>query len=153
VWSDYCLSGREDLVISSLHGKDARKVLLFIGVMTVHSLAEGIGMGMSFGGGLSLGFSINIAMAIHNLPEGITVALVLVSKGVSPLSATVSQKSGFGRILVTLFQLWATFSALPQPLMAIPSYWFVEVFSAILPFGLSFSAGAMVSHLRPSLLS
>lgn len=60
--------------------------------MTAHSLTEGIGMGMSFGGGTALGLCVNIAMAIHNLPEGIAVALVLVSKGVSPGIATVNSK-------------------------------------------------------------
>ena len=89
VLSDYILSSHEDLSIASLKGKDAKKVLIFIGVMTIHSLAEGIGMGMSFGGGTSLGLFVNIAMAIHNFPEGIAVALVLVSKGISPLTATV----------------------------------------------------------------
>lgn len=40
--------------------------------------------------------------------------------------------------------MWAAFSAIPQPLMAIPAFWFVETFTDVLPFGLSFSAGAMV---------
>lgn len=88
--SDFYLSSYDDLSVASLQGKDAKKVLLFIGVMTAHSLTEGIGMGMSFGGGTALGLCVNIAMAIHNLPEGIAVALVLVSKGVSPTIATVS---------------------------------------------------------------
>ena len=89
VISDMFLANHDDITMASLRGRDAKKVLLFIGVMTIHSLAEGIGMGMSFGGGVSLGFFVNIAMAVHNLPEGIAVALVLVSKGVSPTTATV----------------------------------------------------------------
>lgn len=42
--------------------------------------------------------------------------------------------------------MWATISALPQPVMALPSFWFVETFEEILPLGLSFSAGAMVKN-------
>ena len=90
VVSDHFLSKYENLSIATLQGADARKVLLFVGVMTAHSLAEGIGMGMSFGGGMTLGLFVNIAIALHNLPEGIAVSLVLVSKGVSPWFAMVS---------------------------------------------------------------
>jgi zinc transporter ZupT len=118
---------RDDLTIGELHGADARKALLIVGVMTLHSAAEGIGVGVSFGGGQDLGVLMTIAIAIHNVPEGLAISLVLVPRGVSVLMA------GW----------WSVFSSLPQPLLAIPAFLFVALFQPVLPVGLGLAAGAM----------
>ena len=51
---------------------------------------------------------------------------------------------------------WSIFSSLPQPLMAVPAFLFVEVFRQLLPYGLGFAAGAMIwmvfSELVPDAL-
>jgi ZIP family zinc transporter len=114
--------------LGSLKGEDARQALLIVGVMTVHSAAEGIGVGAAFGGGATLGLLITVAIAIHNIPEGLAISLVLVPRGTSVLSAAG----------------WSIFSSLPQPLLAVPAFLFVNEFSSILPIGLGFAAGAMV---------
>lgn len=114
--------------VASLTGHDARKALLIIAVMTAHSVAEGVGVGASFGGGATLGWVITLAIAIHNIPEGIAVSLVLVPRGASVRSAA----------------WWSIFTSLPQPLLAVPAYLFVEQFKTILPAGLGFAAGAMI---------
>ena len=111
-----------------MRGGDARRAVLIIAVMTAHSAAEGVGVGASFGGGDALGLAITIAIAIHNIPEGVTISLVMVPRGASVRSAA----------------LWSIFTSLPQPLLAVPAYLFVEQFTAILPAGLGFAAGAMV---------
>src|SRR5215207_6434644 len=49
--------------VGDLRGADARKALLIVGVMTLHSFAEGIGVGVSFGGGAALGVFITLAIA------------------------------------------------------------------------------------------
>jgi zinc transporter ZupT len=114
--------------IGQLTGGDARKALLIVAVMTAHSIAEGVGVGASFGGGDALGLAITIAIAIHNIPEGVTISLVMVPRGSRVRSAA----------------LWSIFTSLPQPLLAVPAFLFVEQFRAILPAGLGFAAGAMI---------
>jgi len=129
VGANHIISRRgEDLDVADLEGADARKALLVLGIMTAHSFAEGIGVGVSFGGGEKLGLFITAAIAIHNIPEGLAVALVMVPKGTKPGRAA----------------LWSIFSSLPQPLMAVPAFLFVYFFEPWLPVGLGLAAGAMI---------
>jgi zinc transporter ZupT len=119
--------GRE-LHLGALQGADARRALLVVGVMTLHSFSEGVGVGVAFGGAEALGILIAVAIAVHNIPEGLAISLVLVPRGTS-----VRNAAG-----------WSIFSSLPQPLMAVPAFLFVEEFSGVLPIGLGFAAGAML---------
>ncbi|MDX1545437.1 MAG: ZIP family metal transporter [Rhodothermales bacterium] len=128
VGSRRLLSERNDLHVGNLQGADALKALMIVGVMTVHSFTEGVGVGVSYGGGDALGVFITTAIALHNIPEGLAISLVLVPRGTG-----VWKAAG-----------WSIFSSLPQPLMAVPAYLFVEAFAPLLPAGLGFAAGAMV---------
>lgn len=114
--------------VSQLRGANARKALLIIGVMTAHSFAEGIGVGVSYGGGAELGLLLTLAIAIHNIPEGLAISLILVPRGMG-----VWKAAG-----------WSVFSSLPQPLMAIPAFLFVTTFEPFLPVGMGIAAGAMI---------
>jgi ZIP family zinc transporter len=126
----------EGLEIARLAGADAAKALVIVGGMTIHSAAEGIGVGVSYGGGERLGVLITIAIAIHNIPEGLAISLVLVPRG-----ATVAAAAW-----------WSVFSSLPQPLIAPFAYLFVETFTPFLPVGLGFAAGAMIWMVFAELL-
>lgn len=116
------------LHLGTLRGADARKALLIVGVMTAHSAAEGIGVGAAFGDTGTFGVLIAAAIALQNIPEGLAISLVLVPRGTRVRSAAG----------------WSVFSSLPQPLLAVPAFLFVEQFAAVLPVGLGFAAGAMV---------
>lgn len=121
---------------ASLRGEAAVRALLIVAVMTVHSVAEGVGIGAAFGDGETLGILIAIAIAVHNIPEGLAISLVLVPRG-----ASVRAAAG-----------WSIFSSLPQPLLAVPAFLFVDAFQGVLPAALGFAAGAMVWMVARELL-
>jgi zinc transporter ZupT len=128
VTADQLISRRSETDLGELAGGDARKALLVLGIMTAHSFAEGIGVGVSFGGGEKLGIFITAAIAIHNIPEGLAISLVMVPKGTKAWKAA----------------LWSIFTSLPQPIMAVPAFLFVVLFEPWLPVGLGLAAGAMI---------
>lgn len=136
VLSHRALSSREEVVLGRLTGDDAMKALMIVGVMTIHSVTEGVGVGVAFGGGEALGLFIATAIAVHNIPEGLAISLVLIPRGTS-----VGKAAG-----------WSVFSSLPQPLLAVPAFLFVEQFRPFLPVGLGFAAGAMLWMVASELL-
>lgn len=83
-----------------IKGADASKAILVVGIMTLHSFGEGSGVGVSFAGskGLTQGILVTLAIAVHNIPEGLAVSMVLASRGVSPQKA----------------MLWSIITSLPQ---------------------------------------
>ncbi len=102
--------------------------IIFLGVMTAHSFAEGISVGVSFADTLSFGVFISLAIAVHNIPEGLAIGLVMVPSGTSPGKA-----------------VWSSIaSSLPQPIMAVPAFLLVNAFNRYLPFSLGLAAGAMI---------
>jgi ZIP family zinc transporter len=122
---------------------DFRKLVLILGVLTVHSFPEGVAVGVAFGElglagaetveafGLAvpvLAAFMTLAISIHNVPEGVAVAIPLRSLGV-----------GEWRMV-----WWAVFSSLPQPIGAVIAYAFVSVARSFMPAGFGFAAGAML---------
>ncbi len=126
----YKLKGDENLIedLPNSFKNDFWKGALIILIMTAHSAAEGIGIGTSFGGSVKFGILMTLAIAIHNIPEGLAISAVLVSKGSTWWKAA----------------LWSIFTSLPQPLLAVPAFLFVSIFKPYVPIGLGLSAGAMI---------
>ncbi|XP_004302515.1 PREDICTED: putative zinc transporter At3g08650 [Fragaria vesca subsp. vesca] len=125
-----CLEQYGEVSMLDIKGADATKVVLVIGIMTLHSFGEGSGVGVSFAGskGFSQGLLVTLAIAVHNIPEGLAVSMVLASRGVSPQNA----------------MLWSVITSLPQPLVAVPSFMCADAFSKFLPFCTGFAAGCMI---------
>ena len=122
------LLARYEVQVGGVRDAGGRRIVLILVVMTVHSIAEGVAVGASFGGGMTLAALVTVAIAVHNIPEGLAITAVLRPQGVS-----IAKCAG-----------WSVFSSLPQPLLAVPAYLFVDAFLPGLPFGIGFAAGAMV---------
>jgi zinc transporter ZupT len=114
----------------------ARQIVLLLGVMTAHSFSEGVAVGVSFGGSGALATAITVAIAVHNIPEGLAISAVMRAKG-----QRVAACAG-----------WSIFSSLPQPLMAVPAFLLVDWARPVLPYGLGFAAGAMAFMVLDELL-
>lgn len=105
-----------------------RATLVFI-AMTIHSLPEGIAVGVGYASGDErLGLYLAIAIAIHNIPEGLAIAIPYRAEGMS---------------IGKCFWL-AVLSSLPQPVAAVPAAILVGLFKPLLVPSLGFAAGAMM---------
>lgn len=82
------------------------------------------------------GILVTLAIGLHNVPEGLATATVLVARGI-PASRAF---------------WWTLATSLPQPLLALPSFVFVDAFSSLLPLALGFAAGCMVWMVFAELL-
>lgn len=127
IFTQWILKKLPAVSIKDVAQADTRKILLIMIVMTVHSLSEGVGIGVAFGNGAAFGILIALALAIHNIPEGLAISLVLYPRGISAWKCVG----------------WSIFSSLPQ-LLAVPAFIFVLHFHPYLPAGLGFAAGAML---------
>lgn len=112
---------------------DKKNTLLFFSV-TVHNIPEGMVVGVAFAaagaeGAVLSAFFLAVGIAIQNFPEGMCVAFPLRAKGMSPLKSFLfSQGSGFIEI--------------PSCMIGAVAATFV---SGLLPWALTFSAGAMIA--------
>lgn len=112
-----------------------RTTLLTLAI-TLHNIPEGLAVGVLFGGvaagfeGASIGGAVALALGIglQNFPEGFAVAMPLRRLG-------LSRTKSF---------LYGQASAIVEPMAAVLGAWLVMTFEPILPYALSFAAGAMI---------
>ena len=105
------------------------KVMLFVMAIAIHNLPEGIAAGVGFGSGdRGAALTVAIGIALQNIPEGMVVISPLLLAGVSP-RWTFLLALGTGMV-----EVFGTFLG----------YFAVSVSQAILPFALAFAGGTML---------
>ena len=112
------------------HGNERmNKVLLFVLAIAIHNLPEGIAAGVGFGSG-NTAEAILIAggIALQNIPEGMVIIAPMLSAGIKP------KKTFF----------YASLTGLVEVLGTLIGYFAVSLASAILPFALAFAGGTML---------
>ena len=106
-----------------------KKIWLFIIAITIHNFPEGLAVGVGFGAGdIGAGTSLAIGIGLQNLPEGLAVALPMMTLGYSRWTAIGV----------------AALTGLVEPLGGIMGVGAVTLFHPVLPLGLAFAAGAML---------
>ena len=111
------------------HRADLNKVLLFVMAIAIHNLPEGIAAGVGFGSGdTARALIIAGGIALQNIPEGMVIIGPMLAAGVSP------KKTFFCAMLTGLVEVAGTFLG----------YFAVRVSAAILPFALAFAGGTML---------
>lgn len=121
-----------------------KRSILLVSAITIHNIPEGMAVGVAFGGlateipGMTLVGAIMLAIGIgiQNFPEGAAVALPL-------------RKEGFSRMKSFMF---GQISAIVEPIAAVIGVILVTSIRSMLPFLLSFAAGAMIAVAARELL-
>ena len=105
------------------------KVLLFVMAIAIHNLPEGIAAGVGFGtGNVEEALVIAGGIALQNIPEGMVIIGPMLAAGISP------KKTFIAAAATGLIEVIGTFIG----------YFAVTISTAILPFMLAFAGGTML---------
>ncbi len=105
------------------------KVLLFVMAIAIHNLPEGIAAGVGFGGGdTSEALLIAGGIALQNIPEGMVIIGPMLAAGISPKRTFIC----------------AMATGLVEVLGTLLGYFAVSIATFILPFALAFAGGTML---------
>ncbi len=118
------------------NNKRLNRVIMLILSITLHNIPEGLAVGVAFGllkqnystSALMGAISIAIGIGLQNFPEGAAVSLPLKREG-------YSRKKSF---------FYGQLSAVVEPIAGVVGAVLVSTVETILPFALSFAAGAMI---------
>ncbi len=106
-----------------------KKIWLFVIAIAIHNIPEGMAVGVAFGSNnLSNGIPIAIGIGLQNMPEGLAVAFALMREN-------YSAKKAFWIALIT---------GLLEPVAAYLGFGLVRLFHPALPFILALAGGAML---------
>jgi len=112
------------------------RVLVFVFAIMLHNVPEGMAVGVAAGGHLAGAEGLAMGIALQDVPEGLVVALILAGAGM------VRAKAVF----------IGAFSGVVEPVAAVFSAWAVTVSALLLPWGLAFAAGAMLTAVAHSVI-
>ncbi len=105
------------------------KVLLFVIAIAIHNLPEGIAAGVSFGtGDVSQAITVAGGIALQNIPEGMVIIAPMLAAGMSK-----------GRTLII-----ALMTGVVEVIGTLIGYFAVSLSTAVLPFALAFAGGTML---------
>lgn len=105
------------------------KVLLFVMAIAIHNLPEGIAAGVGFGSGNNAqALLIAGGIALQNIPEGMVIIAPMLSAGVS------ARRTFVIAMLTGLVEVIGTFIG----------FYAVSIAKIILPFALAFAGGTML---------
>ena len=105
------------------------KVMLFVMAIAIHNLPEGIAAGVGFGSGDNAqALTIAAGIALQNIPEGMVIIGPMLASGMSPRR--------------TFLCAFAT--GLVEVVGTLLGYCAVTLSTAILPFALAFAGGTML---------
>ena len=111
------------------HNGNLNKVLLFELAIAIHNLPEGLAAGVSFGGGsVENALSVAVGIAFQNIPEGMIIISPMLLSG-------MSKKRTF---------LVAASTGLIEVIGTFVGFAATSISAAILPFALSFAGGTML---------
>lgn len=113
-----------------------KKTTMMVFAVTLHNIPEGMAVGVTFAGtlvgnaGVTLtgAFALAIGIAIQNFPEGAIISMPLKSEGMSKPKAF----------------LYGTLSGAVEPIGAIFTILLTNCILPVLPYIMSFAAGAMI---------
>lgn len=119
-----------------IHPERRRRSTLLVLAITLHNIPEGLAVGVAFGAvaagfpsaSLAAAVTLAIGIGIQNFPEGTAVAMPLRREGMSR-----SRSFMYGQL-----------SGIVEPIAAVIGVLAVTVMQPLLPFALSFAAGAMI---------
>ncbi len=111
------------------HNAKLGKVLLFVLAIAIHNLPEGIAAGVGFGSGdTARALLIAGGIALQNIPEGMVIIGPMLAAGVSPRKTFIA----------------AMGTGLIEVVGTLIGYLAVSISTAILPFALAFAGGTML---------
>ncbi len=111
------------------HNAKLGKVLLFVIAIAIHNLPEGIAAGIGFGAGnTAQALIIAGGIALQNIPEGMVIIGPMLAAGIKP-------RRTFVLALIT---------GLVEVVGTLIGYFAVSISTVILPFALAFAGGTML---------